>query len=355
MPSPWRDYQKMMLDFFRYIPFGIATAFIPFLLNLPAFWKAGTVSEHALNSLVFGSAICGFILLLFAVVYAGLTLIRIRTGVMPLRTRSGKLWFNLVIGFAGMTMAVWFLLDLSNRQAEKPARFSEFFTALLVGLFVGLLFFLHLAYRMAKEDALALQTVLAETRYQTLENQMQPHFLFNALNSLAELIETHNDAAADMTYKLADLYRRILANSRRKTASLATEVEIVRAYLELEQLRFGPRLRFTIEIPPQPEAIFLPSLVLQTLVENAVKHGIATSVAGGLIQVKVMATDHGSYHLTVENPGPSRSASTGTGTGLDNTKSRLDLLYGDRHGFALQTTKTGTTSAGFSFSGKQFD
>jgi len=195
---------------------------------------------------------------------------------------------------------------------------------------------------------------------------MRPHFLFNALNSLAELIESGREDAAQTTYKLSDLYRQILANSGLKTASLSSELKIVQVYLELEQLRFDSRLRFQIEAPDDSDCIFLPSLMLQTLVENAVKHGIAPSLEGGQIEIAIVRNAGQLYHLSVANTGnhyqPQASASSihtrngaGNGVGLANTRARLDLLYGNRHGFQIGSDSQGRTVASFNFTGEKID
>jgi two-component system LytT family sensor kinase len=122
----------------------------------------------------------------------------------------------------------------------------------------------------------------------------------------------------------------------------------------LEQIRFGSRLKFEIDVPENSENIFLPSLVLQTLVENAVKHGVAPSVDGGHVRVSVkpagVRPEEPGYELCVGNS-MACSSVAGTRTGLENTKARLDLLYGSRHGFTLQDYGPGV-EARFWFSGE---
>lgn len=174
---------------------------------------------------------------------------------------------------------------------------------MIFGGIVIVVFSFYFAYKQTNEEALALRAEAAEARYHALENQMRPHFLFNALNSLAELIESGQENAAETTYKLSDLYRQILANSGLKTARLDSELEIVRSYLELERLRFSSRLSFDIEQPENSHEIFLPSLTLQTLVENAVKHGIAPSIEGGRIAIEIAQQPNKLYSLRVTNTG----------------------------------------------------
>jgi sensor histidine kinase YesM len=185
---------------------------------------------------------------------------------------------------------------------------------------------------------------------------MRPHFLFNALNSLAELIESKQENAAETTYKLSDLYRLILTNSGLKTAPLDSEIEIVRSYLELEQLRFGSRLQFHIEAPENSHEIFLPSLTLQTLVENAIKHGVSPSIEGGRVVIEIARLIDEGYVLRVTNTGSSFQPQTlNNGVGLANTRARLDLLYGNRHKFRVESDGLGRTVASFELSGAKID
>jgi sensor histidine kinase YesM len=192
--------------------------------------------------------------------------------------------------------------------------------------------------------------------------------LFNALNSLAELIESGQENAAETTYKLSDLYRQILANSGLKTARLDSEIEIVRSYLELEQLRFGTRLNFNIKQPENSHEIFLPSLTLQTLVENAVKHGVAPSIEGGHIVIEITQSapqvdnlrlrsqPNKLYLLRVTNTGTRYQPQVSSnGAGLANTRARLELFYGKRHEFKLESDDLGRTIASFYFSGEKID
>ena len=189
---------------------------------------------------------------------------------------------------------------------------------------------------------------------------MQPHFLFNSLNSLSELIDADMPEAASMTARLADLYRHILENSKEKTTTLASELAIIRDYLELERLRFGKRLQFVIKSEVDERSVFVPSLILQTLVENAVKHGISPSIGGGEIEIK--ATLSSNKWMTIEvlnsgsppkpsKDGASQGANKSTGTGLANAKERLTLMYGENHGFYFGLDANGRTIARFSVSG----
>ncbi|MEW6207812.1 MAG: histidine kinase [Acidobacteriota bacterium] len=345
MNESWQRYWREMFRYTRYLAAGVLISFFPFLLNLENFQRGEGVLRGFLWSMAFGLIVGVCVWSLFAVVFACLTLIHIKTG-WPWRV---PVYLYFVI--AGLGAAIGIRLSLGLRG--NPVRGYDFFGAMVVSGIIGLVFLLHFFYRQAKEESLAHRAAAAEARYSALEHQMRPHFLFNALNSLAELIESKHDSAAEMTHKLSDLYRLILASSNRKTSPLEEEAEICRRYLELEQLRFGQRLRFSINIPDSAE-IFIPSLMMQTLVENAVKHGIAKSVDGGEVAIRVSKAENGLYKLSVSNTGQPFDAGANSGTGFANTRSRLDLLYGPRHHFAIDSSAERTT-ASFYFSGERID
>ena len=221
------------------------------------------------------------------------------------------------------------------------------------------IFLLVSAFGVYRERLSELRTATLEAQYNTLKSQLRPHFLFNALNSLSELIENNEGTiAAAMTQKLSDLYRQILRNSKTRTSTLKSELEIVERYLEIERLRFEERVRFKVIAPSGADEIFLPSLMLQTLVENAVKHGIAPSLDGGEIEVGVEAASGKGYRATITNTGAPYDdgrKSGQYGTGLRNTRERLTLLYGKESDFQIVKTGLRQTAVSFCFSGACLD
>ena len=308
-------------------------------------------------SVVYGFAVPVVVALCFAAAYAARLQIALKTG----RSFKISLPINILINVVGLAMGLQLSMMITHATFGATTTVGLYLTSMIFGGGVIVAFSFYFAYKQAKEEALALRAEAAEARYHMLENRMRPHFLFNALNSLAELIESGQQNAAETTYKLSDLYRQILANSGLKTAPLDSEIDIVRLYLELEQLRFGSRLSFSIEQPGNSHQIFLPSLTLQTLVENAIKHGIAPSIEGGHITVEVMAVEIAHhpdklYALRVTNTGTRyRPQVSNNGTGLANTRARLELLYGNRHDFKIESDLQGHTVASFNFTGEKID
>jgi LytS/YehU family sensor histidine kinase len=209
-------------------------------------------------------------------------------------------------------------------------------TAWLVRLALAALGFAPLAW-------IALRAGPARERaaLNALKGQLQPHFLFNAMASLKELIETEPAAASELTQRLADLYRLILSAAREPTTPLARELTVVRTYLEIERLRFGDRLRYHLDVPAELEGAHVPSLMVQTLVENAVKHGVTKATGGGEVSVTAARRPDGDLELVVANTGPPydpdarRPAGAPPATGLPNTRSRLELMYGGAGRFSI--------------------
>lgn len=324
---------------------------IPFLLNLQENLQKGELLKSLLRFLGFGLVVTIIITIFFAAAYATLTVVYIKTKL--------QLWDSILLQIAFAILAtiigIGGALYLRARLAGEEMKQEAFFSSLVFGGFILLIFLFYSAYQEARRDMLALKAAVAEARYSTLEQQMRPHFLFNALNSLAELIESGESDSAKMTQTLADLYRQILTNSGLKTAPFQSEIDIARRYLEIEKIRFGKRLEFSFQVLVNTEEVFLPTLVVQTLVENAVKHGVAKSVSGGEIIVDLAQTKSGLYQLSVINSGEPLAKSSPSGTGLENTRSRLQLLYGKRHDFSISTNESGQTVASFCFTGERIE
>ena len=179
--------------------------------------------------------------------------------------------------------------------------------------------------------------------------QLDPHFLFNALNAIASLIHTHPARADEAVEQLAEVFRYTLRRSDSEWAPLDQELTFARAYLDVEQARFGQRLTCTIDSDHFSPAPLIPSMLLQTLLENAVKHGVSQVREPGRIDV-VVRTTGGKVTVEVRNTGPTVEHRTtprdGEGFGLHNVRERLKGHFGDQASFALtRDDKTGVTIA----------
>jgi len=352
MREEWKNFWLQWAKHLWRLPFGLLIALVFFLIAMPQWHRGGMLLTGLMVSSVYGVVIPITVALCFAAAYAARLQIALKTG----RVLKVSMPINILINIVGLAMGLQLGMRITHAAFGAMANGGHFLTSMIFGGGVIVVFSFYFAYKQAKEEALALRAEAAEARYHALENRMRPHFLFNALNSLAELIESGQENAAETTYKLSDLYRQILANSGLKTSRLDSEIEIVRLYLELEQLRFGLRLNFSIKQPETSHEIFLPSLTLQTLVENAVKHGVAPSIEGGRIDIEIAQQPNKLYALRVTNTGiPYQPQVSNNGTGLANTRARLDLLYDNRHEFKIESDDQGRTVARFYFTGEKID
>lgn len=184
--------------------------------------------------------------------------------------------------------------------------------------------------RNAEKRALELQVLAQEAELKSLRAQLDPHFLFNSLNSVAALIGLDASKAREMCFLMAQFFRKSLTLAREKSIALSDEVSLVQTFLAIERVRFGERLRANFDIAEDVRDVRVPPLVLQPLVENAVHHGVAHLLEGGEISVRARKRDT-FLELVVGNPcDPDRPPSRGTGVGLNNVRSRVETLCGHR-------------------------
>jgi len=185
--------------------------------------------------------------------------------------------------------------------------------------------------RKMTETAL-LNEELSKAQLAALRRQMEPHFLFNTLNSIAGLVRDDRKAAAvSMIVGLSEILRRASQDFHKPEVTLAEEVEYLQRYIDIQKVRYGERLGYKVDIPEALMDTQVPSLLLQPLVENAIKHGLAERVAGG--EIRVAAARKGAVlSLSVYNDGPAFAAdweSNGAGVGLANLRTRLHILHGE--------------------------
>jgi two-component sensor histidine kinase len=185
-----------------------------------------------------------------------------------------------------------------------------------------------------------LETRLVRARLETLKMQLHPHFLFNTLNSILPLVFRDGEAASRTVVRLADLLRLSLQNETSDLLPLRKEIELLHVYLEIQRTRFQDRLSVDLDVASDVGDALVPNLILQPLVENAIKHGISARPGAGRIEVRVFRENDRRLALRVldDGPGPpvGAPAGSGTGVGLRNTRDRLDLLFGDDHDFVFR-------------------
>jgi sensor histidine kinase YesM len=209
----------------------------------------------------------------------------------------------------------------------------QYWTILTIGLAVA-----H--YRRLRERELTaaqLETQLAQADLQALKSQLQPHFLFNSLHTIGSLVRTGDrDSAVKVTADLGELLRRMLDGASQQEVPLRQELEFIKSYLDIEQMRFRDRLTVTFSVDEEVLDARVPHLVLQPLVENAIRHGIAPHAFAGHVEVRGRRVGD-KLELVVRDDGPGAGNGDGSrpGIGLTNTRARLSRLYGNEFSLAV--------------------
>jgi LytS/YehU family sensor histidine kinase len=196
-----------------------------------------------------------------------------------------------------------------------------------------------------RERSLRAESLAQEARLDALRFQLNPHFLFNALNAISTLVmDGRRDEATQMIARLADLLRATLHRPANEDITLEAELELVQRYLDIERARLADRLRVEIDAGQDVLDAQVPSLIMQPLVENAVKYAVASRPEGGRIQISVRRVGD-VLHAAVEDDGPGApNAVNGNGVGLENVRSRLQHRYGARQRFTLARSNLGGLS-----------
>jgi sensor histidine kinase YesM len=201
------------------------------------------------------------------------------------------------------------------------------------------------ALRTKERDEAEARRLMAEAQLASLESRVDPHFLFNTLNSIAALVRDNPASAERVIEQLASLMRSSLDRRASSLVSLDEELATVRSYLEIERVRFGERLRFQIDSAPGLSAALVPRLSLQTLTENSVKYAVSVAREGASVTVRALAQD-GRLRVTVEDDGPGFDPShLPEGHGLQLLKARLAMIFGDLAGLSVESRR-GRTAVG---------
>jgi len=243
---------------------------------------------------------------------------------------AGLIWIVLAKGL-GLLLGRYLFPRLNERfSTQLPLLFGM---GVLLYLLSVALHYVLLSMESSKEaEAREQQAIMLarESELKALKSQINPHFLFNSLNSISALATVDGLRAREMCIKLSDFLRSTLKLGEKQSISLAEELSLAKAYLEVEQVRFGARLRFEIDADRGCDHCIVPSLLLQPLVENAVKHGIAGLVEGGTIRLEARCHS-GFLQVKIHNEfDPESPAASKHGLGLRNVRERLRALYENR-------------------------
>src|SRR4051794_38265727 len=243
---------------------------------------------------------------------------------------SAAVWLLLARGWMGLIVSVTHRGDVPGSfRTGAPTLFGFGFLLYLLAMAVSYLAAAFTVSRDAERRELELQVLAREAELRALRAQIDPHFLFNSLQSISALTTADPAAARRMCLLLADFLRETLALGARERIPMSSELSLARRFLAIEQVRFADRLTVEVDAPAAALDAELPPLLLQPLVENAVTHGIAHVLEGGAVTVRAEKRPV-SLVVTVENPcDPDRPAGRGTGLGLRNVRARLQSEYGD--------------------------
>ena len=280
----------------------------------------------------------------------------------PVGLRSAKTWVVHVAacGAVGLVFSAWASLLVSvvkpyaNVSDSLPfmhlwlERFCNGVLSFLVlyAAIVAISYVLDSRARLARQETetARLNEQLSKAQLNALRQQIEPHFLFNTLNAVSALVrEGRSDAAVSMIAGLSDLLRRVLADSSRQEVPLSEEMELAQRYLEIQKVRFVERLQLSVDVPHELLVAQVPTLILQLMVENAIKHGIAKRAHGGEVKIAASRAD-GRLTLSVYNDGPNVPVSwekVQSGVGISNMRTRLRSLYGDAFELSMENRSQG--------------
>ena len=275
---------------------------------------------------------------------------------ISVRTLCAHLAAFAAISAVAETWSAW-LQVLFNPWGNRrwPTFIDTWSTTLIfqaLTFFIAYALILTVTYLLDARESIARQTTetarlneeLSRAQLATLRSQMEPHFMYNTLNSIAGLVrDQRGDAAVSMIVGLSEFLRRASEDFHRSQVSLAEEVEYLQRYLDIQKVRFGERLQVSVDIPTELLRAQVPNLLLQPLVENAIKHGISKRVAGGTLRVAGTCRN-GNLCLSVYNDGPSLFTDlreTHTGVGIGNLRTRLQILHGTDSGLQLRRADAG--------------
>jgi len=265
------------------------------------------------------------------------------------------LFFSVLHSAAGTAITLW--IKPFDNMGDSPKTFWPRFISRVPGSFgsdllvyggvVGIFYAIdyYRKYREREFQASRLEAQLAQAQLDSLRMQLHPHFLFNTLNSIVGLVrDNKNGAAVNMLVGLSDLLRHTLEYSSRHEVELREELNFIKLYLSIQEIRFSDRLRIELDIDPRTTKALVPNLILQPLTENALRHGIARSANSGLVGISSAVTD-GHLRLTVYDEGaglPDDWQLKGSaGIGLANTIARLQQLYDDDQQFDIRNRDGG--------------
>lgn len=310
-------------------------------------WTALTMSEFVLYSMEFGFSatifLWGLINIALGILLTNtyrLVIRRWNWSALPLPSLAFRVVVSVVI--LGLIMTIVNLpLDKElyvENLVNQPLIFWGYLSTWCKNLLAWILSYTVYHYveqnRLTELEKIMLKTSMREAEAKVLRSQLNPHFTFNALNSIRALVMENPAKAQHSITQLSSILRNSLLADRRKTVDLREELKTVEDYLELEKVRYEDRLQYSIQSEPSLMYWQVPPMMLQTLVENGIKHGVSKEIGGGVLNVRTGLSDS-NLIITIENTG-SLEKTDSDGVGLLNTAERLSILYGKEASFRIE-------------------
>ena len=284
----------------------------------------------------------------------------LRVSIQTATTRQMLLQYLPLSVLAGVLVEV---LYIAIFRYQHPGKHYSFLTRLghnlssalvtdVIIFWMGFIVFRSIGYyqryREREQVASQLQAQLVQARLQALQMQLNPHFLFNTLNSVSSLMRSDPDSADEMLERLSSLLRITLAKGQAQRIPLQEEMEVVQLYVSIQQLRFGDRVSHSVEVAPEAWDALVPSMLLQPIVENAYVHGISQSLGRGTITIKA-SVEGDKLCISIRNagcvPGSFGDGLKRQGVGIANVKARLELHYGNQQSFSIKEAAPGDVTA----------
>ncbi len=241
------------------------------------------------------------------------------------------LFFTLTVGLAKAFGIITYKIDV-------VAAVSNILSLTVIFIFWSLIYFgFHFFdnYKKTEIQNLKLETNTKEIELNQLKSQLNPHFMFNSMNSIRALVDEDPKRAKIAITQLSNILRNTLMMHKNKFITLEEELVLVKDYLELEHIRYEERLSFYFNVDPDTVFLQIPPMMIQTLVENSIKHGISKYPEGGEIKISATKT-HDGFIIKIINTGQLNNNTTDTGFGVANTTNRLELLFGKKAEFSLR-------------------
>jgi two-component system LytT family sensor kinase len=302
-------------------------AWTSWLLFIPLIWRLASAVRIRRERFVRPTAFhvsCSFVIAALVCAIAGVEQYFVMT-------TSG------VVLASGQALSPWF-------NIKRVFLFTFEWKVLLYWGIVGVHHAIYYAQALAEREVreARLEARLVEARLDALQRQLHPHFVFNTLHAIAGVLHRNPDAAESMLVRLGDLLRAVFRSHAQQEVSLGREIELTEQYLDIQRMRFGAGLRVEVDLPPQLRDTPVPVLVLQPLVENAIKHGFAGRTDGGTIRISAReAADRLEVTVADSGRGPTAPSAVHEGVGLSNTRARLEHLYPGRHDLRVSVPPQG--------------